>query len=193
MRIPDPHRWLGLPLFLAACGAGGARDGGGPPDLATGECVEAPCAAPRPCRSAILSCDGGVPTCVETGDFPDGTRCFYLANKVCLAGACVDCAGAGNGCESSRPCRTGAISCPSGRPECVENGTAADGTACGKAQVCFRGHCVACVPGSRCVVYVLCRYGVTSCDTGLTCEVGGNQPDGTVCGFHQLCKDGVCE
>lgn len=69
---------------------------------------------------------------------PDGTSCG--TNQVCGGGACNACI-QGSECLPEPPCRTGAVHCASGYPECVVTGDAPDGSPCGNAGTCAGGVC----------------------------------------------------
>ena len=67
-------------------------------------------------------------------------------DRVCNAGTCVSCA-AGASCQPTNPCKTGATSCATGSPVCMESGNRASGTMCGANMVCnATGTCVTCRP-----------------------------------------------
>ena len=97
------------------------------------------CASDTPCRTGTLSCDTGVPVCVDSGNVDNGTPCGD--GNVCFAGRCVACA-AGARCITYAVCKYGVISCDTGRPVCGVGGDLPDQTECGFEKTCQSGQCI---------------------------------------------------
>jgi hypothetical protein len=155
-----------------------------------------PCTlASTPCRVGETVCDGPMPSCKDSGKIQaNGTACGQ--DLVCLDGSCSSCV-SGTSCPlPGKPCRTGTIECSSGKPACVENGNAPNGTSCGGNQVCQEGTCTACTGGESCVPPENpCRQGALDCTSGTpTCKdtfkpapAGSNCGPGKVCDFGGEC------
>jgi hypothetical protein len=113
------------------------------------------CTPSNPCTHGVVDCASGSPTCVSTGNLPDGTGCG--SNRVCHAGACGACT-QGASCTPSNACHTGKIDCSTGVSDCQDTGSSVgDGTACGASGICESGTCdpcgatgQLCCPGGGC-------------------------------------------
>jgi hypothetical protein len=163
----------------------------------SGQCTPcqggANCSPSNPCHQGTLSCTTGAPECTDTGvNVAAGTTCG--SNRVCSAkGTCGECTAEATCAVSGRPCRTGAITCNTGAPICVEAGNVPNGTTCGTNQVCSAGACVACTAGLACTPANPCHAGFTSCAPTITCaDSGANLVNGTVCGTNRVCNNGSC-
>jgi hypothetical protein len=102
---------------------------------------------------------------------------------------------------AANACKTYVTACDatSGAPSCVAATTLADGAICSTGKVCIAGLCdAACVPGVMCPPPSPgnpCKTYATACSakfTATSCDVGGNQADGTPCGSGLLCSTGTC-
>jgi len=155
-------------------------------------CTAGPACVPaNPCHAGITVCSPTI-GCSDTGsNLANGTTCG--ADRVCNAGSCVSCA-AGSSCQPGNVCKTGATSCATGSPVCVESGNRANGTSCGTNMVCTGGSCVTCTAGAACVPANPCHNGTLSCTTGapVCTDAGTNLADGATCGANLVCKGGSC-
>lgn len=114
---------------------------------------------------------------------------------VCVPGeACVPATGA-NVCTVYLT----ACDATSGATSCVASSQSTDGDSCATGKVCLASSCIdACVPGVTCTPASTpepCKTYATACSAMLTatsCAVGGNQPDGTLCGSGLVCSSGAC-
>jgi len=99
-------------------------------------------------------------------------------------------------CQSSSPCLTATITCPSGpsgAPVCADTGNSPDGAACGASEVCSAGACVACTPGTACTPANPCDAGTLDCSAGPVCnDTTTPLLDGTLCGAGLVCELGTC-
>ncbi len=200
---------LALPL-LAACGPEQPGDAGhqaialanARPPLAACRRWQT-CVPENPCHTGwVTGCRAGVPICTDIGGWlSNGTSCGTAG--VCYMGECTPCA-AGEACQPTDPwnnpliCRAGAIQCSTGQPVCVDAGQAPDGAACWPGSnppyICDGGQCTWCSEGSSCSLPdAPCHVGAMSCSAGSDCvDTGALQPDGTWCGFGQVCSSGAC-
>jgi hypothetical protein len=139
-----------------SCGNGDVCDNG-----RCTPCVQGSACNTNPCRTVgTLDCSTGTPTCVTTGNVPNGTSCG--TNQVCDNGTCNACT-QGASCTPSNPCHTGTIDCASGVPVCKDTGSLGDGTAC-PSGVCESGTCQACGAQGQ-----YCCAGGTCSGLPLTC------------------------
>jgi hypothetical protein len=149
------------------------------------------CQPTNPCHAGVTVCAPSI-GCTDTGNsLTNGTQCG--TDRVCNAGTCVSCS-AGASCQPTNPCKTGATSCATGSPVCMESGNRASGTMCGTNMVCnATGSCVGCTPGV-CTPTNPCHTGNLTCATGapVCTDSGQNQADGTICGANLVCKTGNC-
>jgi alpha-tubulin suppressor-like RCC1 family protein len=188
----------GVPVCMQA---GNVKDGmgcGSGMICSGGACVACSdgtsCVPTNPCDQGKLSCTGGAPSCVDQQTtLMDGTTCG--TDQVCSAGACIAC-NAGGACSlpATEPCRTGATSCNTGQPVCVENGNVTNGNTCGNGMVCDDGACVACATGSACTPTNPCHTGTLTCGAGTPTCVDSTTAvkDGTTCGTNEVCASGTC-
>lgn len=211
-------RWL-LAVLLAlgsTLGCGGAEDEALDPALGgvsaairggVAPCQRrALCVPENPCHlGQVTGCRANVPICSDTGAWlPNGTSCGE--DCVCLRGEPNFC-DAGAACYPPDPwgqpdrCQLGTTVCTTGRPVCVSQGTAPDGTSCADGPyVCRGGVCGWCQDGDYCDLGPgtgqECVQGVVqSCSTGGTCVAGGLKPNGTWCNGELgvgACLDGAC-
>lgn len=189
------------------CADGAAKPGGtscGTNQVCNGSGTCVACTAgvtcttnPTRCRVGTSSCTTGSSQCLDTAaPVSAGTICG--TNQVCNgSGSCVACTASQSCTTNPSVCRTGTTSCASGASTCVDSGNKAAGTGCGTNQVCNgSGACVACTAGVVCTTNpgAACRYGVTSCATGVsTCVDGSPRAGGTTCGTNQVCNGaGAC-
>ena len=123
------------------------------------------CQPANPCHSGVTVCAPSI-GCTDTGNsLANGASCG--TDRVCNAGTCVSCA-AGASCQPTNPCKTGATSCATGSPVCVESGNRASGTMCGANMVCnATGTCVGVHGGGACTpTGNPCHTGTLTCSTG---------------------------
>lgn len=164
----------------------------------TGTCInvcvpQAPCTPADPCHAGLTTCTAGVKGCFDTGT-PLQTGAVCGVDKVCAAGACVDCK-ANLPCTPPNACHAGATSCSTGASVCADSGVdLADGSPCGPSQFCQGGQCGACSPGASCAPANPCHAGAVSCATGrpACADTGVALSDGTGCGLDQVCSGGAC-
>jgi hypothetical protein len=161
---------------------------------ANGSCaacsVGTACQPTNPCHAGVTVCAPSI-GCTDTGQsLANGASCG--TDRVCNAGTCVSCS-SGASCQPTNACKTGATSCATGSPVCVESGNRPNGTMCGANMVCSAGSCVACTPGV-CTPTNPCHTGMLTCSTGspVCTDSGQNQPDGTACGANLVCRTGAC-
>jgi hypothetical protein len=165
-------------------------DGGGG---GSGQCQPgSPClVADSPCLTGETECNGGTVTCKKT-DKPvaNGTVCG--ADAVCGVGVCMPCTRGASCALEGKPCRSGAIECGAGKPECLETGNAADGTSCGAGMVCQQGTCTTCMAGSGCVPMNPCHEGALECSGAApVCnDTARLRPTGQACGTDKVCNAG---
>ena len=152
----------------------------------------AACVPANPCHAGITVCSPTI-ACTDTGNaLTNGASCG--TDKVCNAGTCVSCA-AGSSCQPTNACKTGAVSCATGSPVCMESGNRASGTMCGANMVCnATGSCVSCSANSACPPANPCHTGTLTCSTGapVCTDTGQSVSDGTTCGANLVCKGGAC-
>jgi hypothetical protein len=100
----------------------------------------------------------------------------------------------GNACAlAGQPCRVGLIDCSSGKPVCVDSGSAGNGTGCGSGMVCQDGACGACKSGGACTPTNRCHQGTLDCGTGACTDSGTPVPPGASCGSNLVCSSsGAC-
>ena len=122
------------------------------------------CQPTNPCHAGVTVCAPSI-GCTDTGNaLTNGTQCG--TDRVCNAGTCVSCS-AGASCQPTNPCKTGATSCATGSPVCMESGNRASGTMCGANMVCnATGSCVSCSVNSACPPTNPCHTGTLMCATG---------------------------
>ena len=147
------------------------------------------------CNEGKLTC-AGAPKCVATTtSVKNGTSCG--TGRVCGDGACVACV-AGDICDiPGKPCRTGVVTCNTGKAECLEFNNAPNGRTCGDAaakMVCSNGACKECVVDKACTPANPCHEGAQTCTGDLLCmDTGKPVADGSeVCGPGKVCKAGAC-
>jgi alpha-tubulin suppressor-like RCC1 family protein len=180
--------------------AGNVKDGigcGSGMVCASGACKActdgASCVPTNACNQGKLSCSGTV-TCVDQQvPITDGSSCG--TDQVCSAGTCISCK-VGQSCTlpASEPCRTGATTCNTGQPVCVESGNVTNGNSCGSGMVCSDGACTACATGNACVPTNPCHTGTLDCGQGTPSCVDTTMAakDGTICGTNEVCSTGLC-
>lgn len=108
-------------------------------------------------------------------------------------------------CVPENPCHTGWVTgCRANVPICTDiGGWLSNGSTCGDDAVCYLGDCTPCSAGDACQPLdsggnsILCRAGVTSCDTGQqVCLETGPAPDGADCWPGSapvyVCTGGAC-
>lgn len=129
--------------------------------------------------------------------------CFaaVLVAASCLSGGTgtPQCTG-GAACTPANACHVGIRVCQAGTPVCTDTSTnVADGTACGSAQVCSAGACVAsCVAGQSCSPAGAadpCKGYATTCNatgTQTSCVAAEDVLDRTPCGNQVVCIGGAC-
>jgi len=118
-------------------------------------CTEgAACTPANPCDVGTTDCSTGSPVCTDTlTPLPNGTSCG--TDLVCNTGVCVSCT-AGLSCTPTNVCDAGTTDCSTGSSVCTDTNVPVPVfTACGTAQVCNAGACVASqtVTGTRDVTY----------------------------------------
>lgn len=159
-------------------------------------CVDGDACTPEnPCHNGELSCAGAAPTCVDLAtNVAPGSACGE--NKVCDASGACDACEAGTACTMpDNPCRSGAFSCNTGQPVCVESGNTENGTSCGGGKVCSGGACVGCSSGLSCVPATdPCKAGLMACSPTVVCNATTESlPNGsTTCGPGKVCGGGQC-
>lgn len=145
------------------------------------------------CKRGVIDCGSGKPTCMVSGNSPNGRECGQ--GMVCRDGDCAECA-AGDACIPSNSCHEGILECGAGASSCRDTGRpSAAGSVCGPDKVCAAtGECVVCSAGKTCDLPELCLAGRIDCSTGAsTCMAAGNAPNGKACGGGRVCRDGSCE
>ncbi|MBI5548898.1 MAG: hypothetical protein HY901_33875, partial [Deltaproteobacteria bacterium] len=193
-----------VPTDLDGSDAGGPGDAAvapadaGLPDAGLGEdagiCAAGTSCTPEdPCHAGTLSCDLGIPECIDTGeDVADGTSC--RTGRICHHGACSagclisDAFYANGQVDPAHPCRSCAPS--------VSTATwtdLPDGTICLEEQICHQDECSSgcfisdtyyasgdpdpsnfcqgCQPGTSTSAWTMVRDG-TECDEGRVCNQG---------------------
>ncbi len=82
----------------------------------------------QPCATGTPGCASAAPAACVARNAPAGQACG--AGFVCDGnGMCATC-NAGAACSSQNQCHTGALSCASGAPVCVDTDNKVDGTRC---------------------------------------------------------------
>ena len=158
-------------------------------------CAAGATCAPTTCTTGTISCATAMPSCVQTGNQPDGTSCGTQPADACQAGACVICSPTAT-CTPTDECRTGTVSCTTRPQSCVAAGNMPDGTHCGTqtADQCLAGVCSTCTAGTACGSPTVCQTSATVCTTSpATCSLQ-NKLDGTSCGpqVADTCSAGTC-
>jgi hypothetical protein len=169
-----------------ACGNGNVcKDGTCTSCTAGDRCVPA-----NPCHAGTLACVSGYSSCTDSNvPIANATTCG--SGMVCNEGSCVACTPTVP-CPTGDPCRVGAISCATGKPECIASADAPDGSICGAGKVCKNGGCMSCTAGMACEP-APCRTGYITCNAGTSrCNESGSVPDGRVCGAGKYCLNGNC-
>jgi hypothetical protein len=173
----------------AGRGDGGSQTGGG--GGGNGECQPgSPCLlTDSPCLAGETECNGGAATCKRTDKrVANGTACG--PDAVCSEGDCMPCTRGASCMLDGKPCRSGAIECGGGKPECLETGNAADGTSCGVGMVCQQGACTMCMAGAMCVPMNPCHEGTLDCaGAAPVCnDAARNRTAGETCGTDKVCN-----
>jgi hypothetical protein len=123
----------------------------------------------------------------------NGTACG--ADAVCSDGACMPCTRGASCPLEGKPCRSGAVECGGGKPECLETGNAPDGMNCGAGMVCQQGGCTTCMAGAGCVPMNPCHEGTLDCaGAAPVCnDAARNRTAGETCGNDKVCSStGEC-
>ncbi len=139
------------------------------------------CTPTNPCKHGVVDCASGMPSCVSTGNLPDGSGCG--AGHVCHAGACNACT-QGASCTSSNVCHTGKIDCSTGVSSCQDTGTSVgDGTACGASGICESGACDPCgASAQRCCSGNACSGSPLACIGAIASTCRSNLNPQCACG-----------
>jgi hypothetical protein len=162
-----------------------------------------PCPPANPCHTASITCDTGLPLCVDDGNLPNGTSCDLVAtvNEVCGDGVCNVCR-IDVDCEPINVCNLGKYTCDTGFEICTDlaqpdpsmTGQACDVVA-GVPEVCGNGTCNACTQDEVCTPSV-CNTGNVQCATGFpVCADTGDVANGTACDVTaapEVCFNGAC-
>ncbi len=160
------------------------------------------CQTANPCKTAAISCDAGLPQCIENGNVTNGTVCDVNPTapyEVCGDGVCNVCR-LDSACTPTNPCHVGRITCDTGFEVCTDTlALVANGTTCDvnptAPEVCYQGSCVACTAGVVCATNPnKCVAGTTSCATGQEVCVDTTTAiaNGTTCGTNQVCFNSTC-
>jgi hypothetical protein len=169
-------------------GSGGEGGSGSSGGVATdgGNCAGGgmACMPSNPCLHGVVDCASGTPTCVSTGNLPDGTSCGM--DQVCHAGTCDACT-QGAACTPSNACHTGTVDCTTGVPACQDTGTSvADGTACGASGICESGTCDPCgASGQHCCAGSGCSGSPLACIGAIASTCRTNVNPQCTCGTLQ--------
>ena len=157
-------------------------------------CASGTACEPTSCTTGTISCATAMPSCVQTGNQPDGTACGPQAADICSGGNCSTCT-AGAACGAPTVCQTSATDCSTNPATCAILNMP-DGTSCGPqaADICSGGNCSTCTAGAACGAPTVCQTSATDCSTSpATCTIL-NMPDGTSCGPQaaDICSGGNC-
>ena len=163
-------------------------DGSGPaPDGSVPEAGIIPSVDAADADATIPTPDATIPTADAAKDAtPDAED----AGSTGEAGpACTP----GGSCSQPNVCKNGQYVCGDGGLTCAATTDVPDGTVCGTGKVCSAGSCVSCATGTDCTPADSCVRKTVSCTTGApVCAADGNEPNGTSCGAHLYCNNGVC-
>ncbi|MFT5356159.1 MAG: hypothetical protein ACI9KE_003382 [Polyangiales bacterium] len=153
----------------------------------------AECDTANPCEVGEFDCESGEPVCVAVGPAAEGTACREVEGDCDLAETCdgvsMECPSnarvpADTACRVAADVCDVAEACDGTSPACPIDGFAATGASCPDGFCDGSGECSdTCTPNAACDPGVPCRVGRVDCSDGTpSCELAGNDVNGSVCG-----------